>query len=60
MANETPQDVEGRFRESLQDVVVVLERLAPLCATPEEMLALIKLGLESDAQLRLLLGRIKR
>ena len=55
-----PPDVEEQFRSSIEDVIVVLERLAPTCDTPEEMISLLKLGLENKAQLRLLLSRIKR
>ena len=57
----TPQqDMESKFRDSLQDVVIVAERLAPYCKDVEELLGMLRLGIESDGQLRLLMGKIKR
>lgn len=45
-----------KFRESLKDVVSVLDRFSPFFRTVEEMHAGLSHGLENDGQLRLLLA----
>lgn len=52
-------EIEASFRSSLEEVLVVVERLTPFCNSLEELTGLLRLGLENDAQLRLILGRIK-
>ena len=56
---KSPAEELARFRESLEEVLLVVERFAPQCATPEELMGVLRLGLENDAQLRFLLGRLK-
>jgi len=46
---------EEAFRASLEDVVVVLKKLATFCRTPEEVVDLCELALISDGQLKLLM-----
>lgn len=58
MAEQKPEEL-AQFRESLAEVLLVIERFAHQCATPEELVGVLRLGLENDAQLRLLLGRLK-
>ena len=52
---EKPTEKEDSFREALRDVAAVLQKLAPLCRTVEEATGLVKLGLDNDAQLRILM-----
>ena len=56
----TQQEVEDKFRESLEDVLVVCDRLAPVCRSVEELIGMLRLAVENDAQLRTLMGKIKR
>lgn len=56
----SPQEIEDKFRNSLEDVLIVAERLAPTCRTVEELMGMLRLGLENDAMLRLLMNRVKR
>lgn len=42
------------FRESLEDVVAIVEGLAPFCVSTRELLEMVKLAVENDGQLRLL------
>ena len=46
---------EEAFRSSLQDLIVVLEKMAPFCGTLEEAAGMANLALENDGQLRLLM-----
>lgn len=46
---------EEKFRSSLQDVAAITERLSSVCKTPEEMVSVINLAMENDAQLRILM-----
>lgn len=45
---------EQSFRSSLEDVVVVLEKLSPFATSPEELAGMVRLALENEGQLRLL------
>lgn len=56
----TAQEVEDKFRDSLQDVITVAERIAPFCRTVDEMIGILQLGLANDAQLRILMNKVKR
>ena len=46
---------EDKFRSSLQDVSVLLQRLGPLCQTLDDLHEMVQLALEKDHQLRLLM-----
>lgn len=48
------KDVEASFRSSLEDVLLVVKKLAPFCASAEEMCGMIALALENDGQNKLL------
>ena len=52
-AKPAPEEV---FRKFLEDVVPYAENLALHCKSVEDLVRLSKLGLESDAQLRLLIS----
>ena len=45
---------EELFRENLQDVISIVERLAPLCKDPDDLVNMMKLALINDGQLRML------
>ncbi len=53
-------DEQDAFRNGLADVIATAERLAAVCQTLEEMISLCQLALTNDAQLRLLLEKIKQ
>lgn len=55
MANDSVAK-ENAFRSSLEDCVPILERLGPLAMSHEELIGMLKLGIENEAQLRLLLN----
>ena len=58
---DTPQrveDVEARFKESLQDVLEVAEKLSPYCHSVEDLLTLLHAALKDDAHLRLIMGKV--
>lgn len=47
------------FRESLEDIVAVGEKLAGHAKSAEDLLGMCKLALTNDGQLRLLLKQVK-
>lgn len=49
---------EESFRSSLDDVVTILERVAPLCKSHEELLDMLRLARENMGQLRLLMQTV--
>ena len=55
MGSQDKQNVEQSFRESLEDILRVAEKLLPYCQTVEELIGMVKPALENDAQLRLLI-----
>lgn len=61
---EQKTSTEDPFRESLKDAAVVVERLAPLCSSFEEMVQIIRLAVgtddlpANDAQLRLIIKAV--
>ena len=46
---------EEVFRQGLQAVVEVARKLSPYCQTVDEMVGMVELALENDAQLKILL-----
>ena len=58
---ETPKkSQEQAFRESLQDVVVVVEKMLPLCPSSSDLLDILALALANEAQLRLVLQQVTK
>lgn len=53
---EQKPTTEEVFRGALEEVVDCAAKLAPYCASVEEMISVCKLALENDGQLRLLLA----
>ena len=50
----TQEQVLDSFKKSLDDVAVVIEKLAPHCQSFDEMVGMLKLAEENGGQLRLL------
>jgi hypothetical protein len=46
------------FRESLKDVVVVVEKLSKYTDTYEQLISMCSLAIENDAQLRILIKEV--
>lgn len=55
----TQQEVEDSFRGALKDVAAIVAALAPVCKTLDDLLGMIKLAEDNDAQLRLLLREVR-
>ena len=51
-------DALEKFRGSLKDVTVILEKFSPLCRTPDELLGLVESALLNDGVLRLLMREL--
>jgi len=52
LTKSTPED---RFRETLQDVIVLAQVLKPFCRTAEELADMAEMALYNNGQLRLLM-----
>lgn len=52
------QAIEQSFRSSLDDTISVLEGLAPLCEDIPEMVKMLELAINNDAQLRLIMSHL--
>lgn len=57
--NEKPS-VEDSFRASLEDVLVVAEKMAPVCQTVDDLAGMVKLALHNEGQFRLLMEIVTR
>jgi hypothetical protein len=51
----SPQDVEETTRKVMEDVVMIAERLAPLCSSVADLVGMCRLAVENDGQLKLLM-----
>lgn len=60
MAERDKPSTEESFRESLKDVLAIIQRMAPHCGSLEELAETVKLGLENDVHLRLLLSVVMK
>ena len=60
MPEMTQTDVENKFRDSIGDILTILDKLSPYCKTIDDLIGLLELSIKNDAQLRLLLGRLVR
>lgn len=48
------------FRDNLNDVIAIVQKLGDVCQDLPELLGICKLALENDAQLRLLMERVQK
>jgi hypothetical protein len=55
-----PVSEEAAFRESLADVIVVLESMAPNFERVDDLVDSLKLSLENDGLLRMFLGKVTK
>lgn len=46
---------EEAFREHLADLLAIATKMAPLCQTVDELVGVLNLALENDAQVRILI-----
>lgn len=53
--SERSEEVEESFRASLEDVLVVIQRLEPHCKTINDLTGAIKAAIGNDAVLRMLI-----
>ena len=58
MAVENKPSQEDGFRESLQDVVAIADRLSLHCHTVQELVELCQSAIEHDWQLRLVMSQM--
>lgn len=52
------EDVEKSFRDSLDDLILVTEKLSPFCSSPSEMVEVLRLAQSNDMQLRILMNQV--
>lgn len=50
--------VEQSFRESLKDVVAVVQKLAPHCNGFDDLIGMVELAINNDGQLHLLMNTV--
>lgn len=51
--------VQDSFRDALQDVIAIADKLAPHCTSIAEMVEMLKLAQDNNSQLNLLMSVIK-
>jgi len=51
---------DDKLRESLEDLLALARRLAPLCERVDELMGIVDLALTNPAQLRLLGKELQR
>lgn len=56
----TTQEIEASFRQEIDDIVAVIEGLAPLYSDIHEMIDSLKLAKDNDGQLRLIMKQVSR
>jgi hypothetical protein len=55
MPPQEKPDPAVSFRDSLQDLIVIVEKLSPYCQNIEDLVGMAQLALENDAQVRVLM-----
>lgn len=58
MASEEKPTVEDSFRDTLQDVIVVVKKLAPCCRSVNDLIGMAELAMQNDGQLFLLMEKV--
>ena len=54
----SPQELEDAFRESLQEAALIMEVLGPHCSDFRQGIEMLKLGINNDGQLRMLMAMV--
>lgn len=49
---------EEGFRRSIEDVILIVNKLHPVCSTFEDLVGVLELSLNNDAQLKLLMQQV--
>lgn len=49
---------EDSFRSSLEDLVTIAEKIAPHCTYTKDLVSVVKVALENDAQLGFLMSLV--
>lgn len=57
-ALEKVAEAEQSFRNSLEDVIAIADGLSRHCKTVEDLIAVSKLAMENDAQLRIVMDLV--
>ncbi len=52
---EQKMTTEEAFRESLKDVAAIMESLTPVCSDVKDMAEMIRLAVQNDGQLKLIM-----
>ena len=55
---EQKQTAEESFRSSLEEIIVISEKLTPYCNTVQDLIGMAKLALDNDGQLKLLMASV--
>lgn len=50
--------LEEQFRDNIRDLIVILERFAPLCKSPDDLVGMLRLAISNDAQLALMMKEL--
>ena len=58
MTENKQQTPDDRFREALEDAVMILKKLAPRCGDVNELTEMAELALSNGGQLRLLMAEV--
>ena len=58
IAAEKAAEAEQSFRNSLEDVIAIADGLSRHCKTVEDLIAVSRLAIETDAQLRIVMDLI--
>ncbi len=58
-APPTQEEMELSFRNSLEDAVALVGALGKSCPATSDLIEVLKIGLDSDSQLRFLMGLLQ-
>ena len=53
------EELENGFKNVIEDTIPLIQSLAPLCESSDEMISLLSLALENQAQLRLIMRAVQ-
>lgn len=56
----TEETVEMKFRSALADALKMVESLGPICQNLDEVASIMRLAIENDGQLRLLMQSLSK
>ncbi len=50
--------LEESLVDNIRDTIVIVEKLAPFCRTPDDLVGMLKLALTNEGQLQMLLHQL--